>query len=269
MAKKIGPFELQDKGSATGSPNRGLMELVGTDHTDSTLYFNFGTDGTTTGFRGIASFATSFPAAGNILKYTSFGIIDDAGIAASDVVTLTGSQTLTNKTLTTPTIGNFTNATHNHQNNAGGGSLDAAAIGSGTMATARLGSGTANSSTFLRGDQTWAAPGAMPWTVSTSGLVAMSANNGYIANGSGPVIQYLLPASASVGDMIWLHNIGSSGFIITQNSGQTIRFNTVSTTTTSGAILVNTVGHTLLLLCTIANTDFSVIASTGERFTVS
>lgn len=38
------------------------------------------------------------------------------------------------------------------------GSVDAVAINAGTVDTARLGSGTANSSTFLRGDQTWATP---------------------------------------------------------------------------------------------------------------
>ena len=38
------------------------------------------------------------------------------------------------------------------------GSVDAVAINAGTVATARLGSGTADSSTFLRGDQTWATP---------------------------------------------------------------------------------------------------------------
>ena len=35
--------------------------------------------------------------------------------------------------------------------------IPASAISSGTIATARLGSGTASSSTFLRGDQTYAA----------------------------------------------------------------------------------------------------------------
>jgi len=40
------------------------------------------------------------------------------------ITTLTAVQTLTNKTLTTPTIASFVNATHNHQSNTGGGTLD-------------------------------------------------------------------------------------------------------------------------------------------------
>jgi hypothetical protein len=74
------------------------------------------------------------------------------------VVGTTDSQTLTNKTLTAPTIADFTNAGHDHLDADDGGTLSAAAIASGTVATARLGSGTADNTTFLRGDQTWATP---------------------------------------------------------------------------------------------------------------
>lgn len=70
--------------------------------------------------------------------------------------TITGTETLTNKTLTTPTIGSFANAGHTHQDAAGGGTLDAAAIASGTLANARvnwaapdaIGSTTPNTGTF-------------------------------------------------------------------------------------------------------------------------
>lgn len=46
------------------------------------------------------------------------------GTAAGSIATIDGTQTLTAKTLTTPTIASFTNATHNHTNAAGGGLLD-------------------------------------------------------------------------------------------------------------------------------------------------
>lgn len=61
-------------------------------------------------------------------------------------------------------------------------SLNASNLSSGTVGTARLGSGTANSSTFLRGDGSWAAPtfsvttleatGSYNGTSSTSGVYA-------------------------------------------------------------------------------------------------
>lgn len=61
----------------------------------------------------------------------------------SDVSAKTGSGTTVvmsgSPTIATPTIADLSNATHSHQNAAGGGALDAAAIGSGTLATARIG----------------------------------------------------------------------------------------------------------------------------------
>jgi hypothetical protein len=57
---------------------------------------------------------------------------------------------------------------HNH---------DAAAITTGTIATARLGSGTANSTTFLRGDQTYAAPGGGSIQVATPFVDVLATNH--------------------------------------------------------------------------------------------
>lgn len=86
-------------------------------------------------------------------------------------------------------------------------------ITSGTVATARLGGGTASGSTFLRGDQTWAAPsgGTDPWTyvklasdfttgnatpTNVTGLAfAPAASQTYVIEG----MLLLRPSSATVG----------------------------------------------------------------------
>jgi hypothetical protein len=69
-----------------------------------------------------------------------------------------------------------TPTSHKVSHQAGGSdelTLSAAQLTSGTVATARLGSGTANSSSYLRGDQTWASP--TPWTVITDTTLGTAA----------------------------------------------------------------------------------------------
>lgn len=107
------------------------------------------------------------------------GIRVGAAGAAQVVVTRDASETLENKTLTTPTIAatGWTNATHAHGAANSGGQLNATNVFSaGTVPTARLGSGTASASNFLRGDQTWDAAGGwdydQPTTAAASQRVA-------------------------------------------------------------------------------------------------
>lgn len=66
---------------------------------------------------------SSTPTSGKLLRGTGTGTSGwDKDAPTGTIVGTSDSQTLTNKTLTTPTIGDFTNATHNHSNNANGGS---------------------------------------------------------------------------------------------------------------------------------------------------
>lgn len=66
----------------------------------------------------------------NLSNNTLSGTIAQFNTALSDAdfATLDGSESLSNKTIVTPTIASFVNATHNHQNAAGGGTLAEAAL---------------------------------------------------------------------------------------------------------------------------------------------
>ena len=80
--------------------------------------------------------------------------VDSAG--HTGYATISGTETLTNKTLTTPTIGSFVNAVHTHADTAGGGYIAATTI-SGVVTVAK--GGTAISG-YVKGDLLAGAAGA-------------------------------------------------------------------------------------------------------------
>ena len=108
------------------------------------------------------------------------------GVTGS-VVGTTDSQTLTNKTLTTPTISSFTNATHTHTAASGGGTLTAGAVYYG------FNSNTGNY-TLALSDQ----GKVLPFSTTSTGTITIPLNSSvafptgsfvnFIQTGTGPIL---------------------------------------------------------------------------------
>ena len=102
------------------------------------------------------------------------------------------------------------------------------------------------------------------WTDVTSTSQAIAVNNGYTANNVG-LVTLTLPATAAYGSVMAVVGKGAGGWKIAQNSGQTIHFGASNTTSGAGGSLASTKQYdTVFVLCTVANTDFTVYSSIGN-----
>jgi hypothetical protein len=107
----------------------------------------------------------------------------------------------------------------------------------------------------------------LTWQVVNTSFT-MTSGNGYIIV-SGPGSTYTLPSTSAVGDVIALvGNDVATTFTIAQAAGKQIRFgNRLTTLGAGGSIVSADDGAAIFLLCTVANTSWSVIDSIGN-FTI-
>lgn len=145
-------------------------------------------------------------------------------------------------------------------------------LGNSTSAVTQLANGTTGQIlTAVTGlDPQWASPAFVPfsWTDVTGATVALAVNNGYTLDRATSVTA-TLPASAAYGSIIEIVCINTGLGTIAQNASQTIWFSTQTKTTTGvgGSLTFTTQYGSIRLLCTTANTDFTVLSSSGS-FTI-
>lgn len=154
---------------------------------------------------------------------TANGVVIGAGTSAVTASTLTDGQLLIGSTGNAPATATLTAGTHVTINNSAGG-IEIVADDQGVAYQAITASQSAAN------------------------------GEGYIIDGAG-TLTVTLPTdgSSSIGDQFGV-TYGSQGWIIDQNSGDTIRLGSSSTTTTSGTLASTAVGDSVVLVKVAANT---------------
>lgn len=95
--------------------------------------------------------------------------------------------------------------------------------------------------------------------------VTMNPNTIYIIDNGASLVTLTLNATVSLGAIFEIVGFSSGGWTIAQNAGQTIHFNSTSTTTGGGGSLASTQQYnSVKITCSKANTDFTVTTSQGN-----
>ncbi len=123
--------------------------------------------------------------------------------------------------------------------------------------------------TFPDGNGTVAFVGDADFTWSTvSGTTqAVAVDNGYVS-GNAAQTTFTLPATAAVGAACAVEGLGAGGWVLTANSGQTIKIGT-STTSTAGSLTSVASSDNVYVTCIVANTTWRVRTTNSNGLTIT
>ena len=107
------------------------------------------------------------------------------------------------------------------------------------------------------------------WTEVTGTSQTMSADNGYVSSNAG-LVTLTLPTTAAFGTVINIVGKGAGGWKVAQNAGQQIRIGaSASTVGATGYIASTNQYDSIELLCTTANTTWTVLGGPQGNITVA
>jgi hypothetical protein len=177
-------------------------------------------------------------------------------VAAANITGTTLAAGVTGSSLTS--VGTITSGTWSGSFGAVSGanltSLNASNLGSGTVPTARLASGTASSSTYLRGDQTWATVTSNPGTVtSVSGTGTVS---GITLSGT-----VTSSGSLTLGGTLSVTGTAKAYGFINSSSGSSVLSNSFNV---SSVTLTSTGQNTINWSTAFANAQYVIVATTNK-----
>lgn len=136
---------------------------------------------------------------------------------------------------------------------------------------ANLTAGTGIVVTNTAGGITVSAPGGtgFTWNDVVTNTQALVSNNGYVTDNGASLVTYTLPSTSNFGDIINVVGRSTGGWKIDQNAGQYIIFGVDTTTTGTGGSLASTnQADSVALLCTVANTEWTVYVAPQGNLTV-
>ena len=106
------------------------------------------------------------------------------------------------------------------------------------------------------------AASGIAWSNISGTTQAAAINTGYVV-GNASQTTITLPTTAALGSIIAIAGLGAAGWILTANTGQTIKFGN-QTSTTAGSWTSTDAGDCCEVVCTVANTTWRIRHAVGN-----